>query len=535
MTASTPLRRARPRLYLVHRWIGLVVAVVGTLILFSGALATVAEEIDDWAARTPTLPAVDAVPGFDLDAAWDRARAELPAEAGPPREVVIRQARGGPLRARFSPGEGEDRREPIVVALDPRDLSVLDPAPASETALARFVIELHVFLLLPQTLGLIVTGLTALALLVLLASGLWVHRVRWAKLVAAPRRGRLRQLSGDLHTLVGTWTLPFTALLAATGAFLCLSTTLVLPGIAALVHGGDRAAMLEPFRARVDNPADPELGPGEGPALDPIVRDALGRSEGAVFRQLRLHEWGTDAAQATVVLARESPWRSTRTRDVYDGRDGAWLGPKPALGARPSRGGALLELVDALHFGTLFGGLNRAAWAVLGLLSCALASTGLLVYATRQRGPDRPTTRLVRGLAVAMSVGLPLSTALVIAAWALSTALGIAEPDLAMSASLVLALGLTTGLGVRLELRAAVRTGLALAGLGLLAAPGLALLATGVGPRAAWLGGQPLAVVGGDLTLVAIGLGLLALGHRFRPRSAPCPPPFRQDKPCDSF
>ncbi|NVB36599.1 PepSY domain-containing protein [Pseudenhygromyxa sp. WMMC2535] len=528
--AKDALRRPRPRLYVLHRWIGLVLAVVGTLVFFSGALATFAAEIDRWASREH-YPSVDAIADFDFDEAVARAAEEVD-----PRfheNIDAEQEPGEPLQFHFYRLEDSGEWAGVGIDMDPRTLEILDRREGGvdevwgvspRHALARFVIDLHVLLLLPRTLGLLATGLVGLGLLMLVASGVWVHRPTRAKLARRPRRKRLRLWVGDLHTLVGSWTLPFTAVLAMTGAFYSLSSTVLLPGVTAVAFDGDVNAMYETLYGEAKVP------PAEGSAApESLYRDARARSEGASFRSLGLHAWGGAGAHAMVTLERSRPLAGGEVLYyLYEGHGGEFLQAKPEFGGQPSAGGSLLRLVDELHFGTLLGLATRAAWLLLGLATCGLSATGLLIYTQRQRRAeaggegDTGTLRLTRALAVAMSAGLPATAALVLAAWALGYGLGGDAVGELMCAGLVLGLGLTATIGWRLELRAALALVTAAAGLGWLVAPLLVALANGCAPLRAWSQGEFAINATGDLMAVALGVGLLALARRLR---TPTPTP----------
>ena len=154
----------RLKLYLLHRWTGLLIAALTVPVIFSGTVATFHEEIDAWATRGEHHASLGEVPGFDLDAAYAAAVAGVPERQ---RHMVnIWQDPGHPLQFFFFervPNQGD---RGVAAAIDPATLDVLRrraggrldaTAPSPASALARFFVDLHVFLLLPLTPGLIVT------------------------------------------------------------------------------------------------------------------------------------------------------------------------------------------------------------------------------------------------------------------------------------------------------------------------------------------------------------------------------------------
>lgn len=514
--AKTP-ERTRNRLYLLHRWIGLVIGVLGTIVIFSGTVAVFHQELDSWADRRPDFSPVHALGDFDLERAYRVAMQGAPDAYR--HRVDLEQELGGPLRVvAFDPKQPVGRS----TTLDPSTLRILQRrdgpraeilALAPRRTLARFVLDLHIFLLMPATLGLFATGLVGLGLLVLLLTGLLVHRPSWRTLSRPPRRTKRRRFLGDLHTLVGSWSLPFTLVIAVTGAFFSLSGIVLRPAIAVVAYGGDHGALVR------DLVGSPEVRESEGVAsLRPLLRDALVRAEGAELRRVRLERWEQPGAKATITLVHRELLGEARRIFVYDGQTGELVGEKPSLGARPSLGGWLLDLVDALHFGTLLGPVTRVLWFLLGLGTCGLAATGILIFAARQRDEHGPLARAMRALAIASSAGMPLTLALCVAAWASWCVMGRPDPAGAMTGALLLGLATSAVIGLRYPLERALAITLGGGGLGLLAMPMLAALANELPIHAAWTQGLGLRVAIVDLVLVVLGVSLLlvarSLGRR---------------------
>ncbi len=97
--------------------------------------------------------------------------------------------------------------------------------------------ELHYYLHLPTTFGMIVVGLGGLAMLALIVGGLLAHprifrdAFVW-RLNSTPRINR-----GDLHNRIGVWASPFHIVIALTGALIGLSQIFVLVSALAFNNG----------------------------------------------------------------------------------------------------------------------------------------------------------------------------------------------------------------------------------------------------------------------------------------------------------
>ncbi|MEM7151291.1 MAG: PepSY-associated TM helix domain-containing protein [Myxococcota bacterium] len=527
---SPPPVSPRKRLYLLHRWIGLVVGSLGALVLFSGTLAIFAAELREWSVREPLRPPAIDAPGFDLD----RIHRSVVEDLDPPlhHHVDFVQDAGGLLQVTaLNPETGTG----VAVDFDPATLETIErhEGPASEfhpadprDALVDFVIDLHVFLSIPGALGLLTTGMVGLGLLISLVSGFVAHSPTWAKMKRAPRTRRSRLWFGDWHTLVGTWTLPFALVLATTGAFFSMSSIVLRPAISMSAFHGDPNALVQ---ALIATPVPPP-GPGQA-SLDPMLRDALSRNERAQLRRVQLRDWGTPEARATLTLETEHWTGDTRHVLTYDGHEGQILRDHPYLGSTPSFGGRVLHLVDELHFGTLLGLPTKLLWFLSGLALCGVASAGLLVFVSRQRDPSALVTRVMRGLAVATSVGLPVAVVLGTAGWALACTTGAWPPATAVRVGFFAGLAFMGVVGIRWALRPALLGATIASGIALCTMPLWALLANG-GPSAVMRAETGTMLV--DVAWWIAGLGMVACAGRAMARRRARAATHRGPRPASS-
>ena len=519
---TEPTERPRRRLYLLHRWIGLLFALLGMVVFFSGAVATFHHELDIWGGRGDIFVAPQDIESFDFDNAYRVASAGIDPKYL--HQVDIFAGEGRPLQFFFHehiPDETGVQEVGVARDLDPATLAVVDeragdgtealrPRPAH--ALSRFFLDLHIFLLMPETLGLIATGFAGFALLLLIATGTLVHRPTTDKLGRRPRTHRKRLFVGDLHTLVGSWSLPFTVIVALTGTFFSFAGVMLVPVVAIVAFDGDQEALVRTVIGSVPV-AESDLTA----SLQPIVSDALERQQEARLVRIGLDHWEALDATATVSLVERSPFGDTPINLVYDGHTGEFLQEKPMLGTQPSLSNTLLALVADLHFGTLFGVLTKLIWGILGFATCALAATGLLIYIARRRDPNDATTRFVRAMTVALSGGLPLGTGAAFLAWIGAYAAGAPDPRTAMTWVFVSALALSACLGAVTRVRPALAITWAASGLALLGAVVFAPVATDMSLASVWADVSLRHTLIVDASLVAIGASFVvgaALAHR---------------------
>lgn len=367
-----------------------------------------------------------------------------------------------------------------------------------ETALGRFLVELHVRLHLLNPYGLVLTGVLGLAMLVAAVSGLMMHRHLITDLFTL--RGRDRRVGWrDLHTVVATWTLPHAFVLAFTGAFFSFAISVGLPMLAKVAFAGDLPAM---FEALVGGKAPVDPRPAAGADLDRIVADARARAGVPVASMLVEHRGRADAR---VTVGHEpADGALTGLTLVYDGASGAFLAEKPLLGTRPSLGGSVLGLMGPLHFGNFAGWASKGVWFALGCASATVTWTGLGLWVRRRQ--EKPGWRAL-GRAAWVGAGLPLALACAAAGFFLALPAGTTV--FWTPAAFLIAAALSLGPALLLP-AARVRPALfALTGAVLLALPVLRLAGGGPGWAAAMAAGQS-AVLILDVLVVLGGLACLA-------------------------
>jgi|GEM_PF-305733 len=523
---TTPrAEKPRKRMYLLHRWIGLILGLVGALVFFSGAIATFHSELDHWSSRGVSYPAVTEVDGFDLDRAYAIAARGVPDEYF--ETVDVRQAHGLPLRFFFhkhDASSGQLREVGTAVEIDPKNLEVVSRATGDaqdlnntrpENALAAWFVELHILLLMPRTLGLTLTGIVGFALLILIITGIWVHKPTREKLARKPRRQRSRVFFGDLHTWIGSWTLPYTFVLAATGAFFSFASVALIPAVAMVAFDGDQEELVRVAIGEV------EIPPGEGTApLQPMLDDALSRSEGSGFASMALMNWRGEGASANISILDHSAFGDRAHQYVYDGHRGTFVTEKPFIGTQPSAGAAAVQLMGDLHFGTLIGIVTKVLWFFFGLLTAFIAISGLWVYVSRQKDPDTLSARLVAVMTMALAGGLPAATAVAVLGWTAGVAMGVGDVHGTLTWSFFITMAAIGAASRFIDSRGLLRLSWAGAGMLFAALPFVAPAASGMSLFGAWSSPDAAATVWVDGALVVTGATLVLAAARMRPRPA---------------
>ena len=360
-----------------HSALGLAFAALIFLVCFSGTVVVLLEEVDRW--ETPRQPIIESVTPQTLETIRTEALAKypgshhiygtLPTEDNPRINVYIDAVEGEPVKEMWADGNGHLMGE--------RD------APWTS-----FIQRLHIYLHLPSTWGLFVVGLTGVALLSSLISGILAHprvfrdafHLRWG--------GSKRLQEADMHNRIGVWGLPFHIIVSLTGALLGLSTLLI--GILGYVaFNGDINKVYSYFLppVAVDDPRPAPLPPME-PMFAHIRQDAP-EAKPSYF----LFEHPGETGQ-TVSLTAISPNQLSRGDSwVFDGSGKLMEGGYSSTG---TTGNFILQALYLLHFGWFGGWIVKIAYILLGAGLTAVTASGVAIWLARRRDKGRPAPRWER-------------------------------------------------------------------------------------------------------------------------------------------
>ncbi len=381
------------RLFAIHGWSGIALGLLLYAVIVTGTVAVFAEEIGQWSSPLPTHPGEILQPGLDT-AVRDAARTVDPQYY---EEVGIFAATGERLSVFFHTHvEGQDGGivdKGVELEYDPSTWALLDRregegpdirAADTDAALARFLVDLHVRLYLPDPWGLLLTGALGLAMMVAAITGLIVHRKLLSQLFVQRISARNTLLTArDRHVVAGSWNLIFAFLLAFTGSFFSFAGSFGLTVMSMVATGGDQKKLIETV---IGMPAPHDDSPAVMADLDGILDDARARTSGDGSHPISLsvQRWGR--ADAITSVGMSPPEGSlSGTILLYDAATGEFMRPKPAIGLQPSLGNDVLGLIGPLHFGNFAGFASKAAWFGLGCAAAYVVGSGLLLWLLRRR------------------------------------------------------------------------------------------------------------------------------------------------------
>ena len=357
-----------------------------------------------------------------------------------------------------------------------------------------FLTRLHINLHLPQSWGVFIVGLTGVALLSSLISGLLAHPRIFRDAFHLRLGGSRRLQEADLHNRLGIWALPFHVLVSLTGAVLGL-TTLIVGVLGMALFQGDVNKVYALFIAQ-----PPKNDPRPAPTIDlrPMFAQALQLSGGGRVDFVMLEHPGEMGGAALFNVERDNGRLSNVDAYAFD-RTGKLYHSKKA--EQNNLGESILGSLGKLHFGWFGGGAVKVIYSLLGIGLTYLAAGGVTIWLARRRDKRNPSPGLER-----------LWTATI---WSQPAALGLAALAAAVPAAAVTEglLIVIWGVATLIALFASLRIPAETIAIGLKRLSGAALVGAGLVHAVLRQSHDPVAWTV-DVVFVALGAGFLWLARR---------------------
>ncbi len=357
---STPKRR----LFYLHSWLGFNLAFIMSVVLLTGTIAVIADEID-WLVQPPmrVSPDGERVSWGAMEAA---ARAAAPEDA----LIQLMQGEGDHFahRAMFArPGGGN-----YYLNVNQWTGEVTGTTPS--LTVQRFFRDLHRYLFMPSSISLPIVCAMGFVLLVSLYTGLkTAGRLRTVAVRIRFNKGT-RVVIGDFHRAAGVWSIWFLVLIAVTGIWYLVE-----------FGGAILGKRFEPPRTALTSERLEELGD----VLPMVGADVfIARARAAIpdWEPTRII-YPTRPGAAIIVFGRwkDPIVRPRANRVSLDPADGSVLQV-----VRSNSSGVLAyvnDLADPLHFGDMGRLLSvKLVWFVFGAVLTSLSLTGVwLTYRRLQR------------------------------------------------------------------------------------------------------------------------------------------------------
>ncbi|MBB6095554.1 putative iron-regulated membrane protein [Povalibacter uvarum] len=345
-----------------HSWLGVLTGALMYLICLSGTIAVFYQELERW-----EQPQIAESLGYDA-ATLERAYAQVPASdithhmfISLPTEEIPRTSISTEKTGWFVNTDGSLGQE-------------------VKHEWTHLIINLHLYLHLPETFGLILVGVLGALLCGLIVSGILAHP-RIFKDAFALRLGGSRLLEqADIHNRLSVWSLPFQLMIAITGAFFGLAQLMVLL-LSYVYTDGDTEALM----ARVYG-AEPKLEQAAQPlAIGKALAAMKTIAPGATPFYITVEEADVPEKRFMIVGA-EHPGRLIYAEQYRFDSAGNYL---DNVGFSDGETGQqAIFSVYRLHFGHFASFSVKVLYGVLGLAMTIVCVTGFNIWLARRKHRD---------------------------------------------------------------------------------------------------------------------------------------------------
>jgi uncharacterized iron-regulated membrane protein len=229
-------------------------------------------------------------------------------------------------------------------------------------------------------LGYYIAGAVAFIFLFALITGLLVH---WKKIVSNFYLFRpwekLKTVWTDLHTALGVITFPFLFVFAVSGAYFLISYPLFTKPTVALQYNGNEDSLFAALGY-----GSHELALKQQPAAKPDINHFVDRAykqwKGANVNHVEVLNYGDASMQVHVGGVMPTSQKFTSSGElVFDAASGTVLKHRDPM--TPSSYSDVVEnAVYVLHFGDYGGYATKIFYFLLGICSCIVIISGVLIW-----------------------------------------------------------------------------------------------------------------------------------------------------------
>lgn len=365
-----------------HTISGIIITVVLFVIFFAGSLSFFKNEITAWQKNAPND--IAAKKSLDYNKVIDSVSKKYNLYG---REVSIYvPAHSGRVSVYVSESKDtvNNKGRGGFFTLNPKTFETADYRNAYD--LGEFLYRLHFLAQVNQIakfgfpLGYYIAGAVAFIFLFALLTGILVH---WQKIISnfyvfRPWE-KLKTVWTDLHTALGVITFPFLFVFAVTGAYFLISYPLFTQPTVALQYGGNQDSLY----------ADLGYGSHElamkgkttlKPDLNHFVDSAGKKWQGATVNHVEVLNYGDSGMQVHIGGSIPPSKKFTSSGElVFDVTSGKIIEEKD-----PARSSSYAEVVDnavyVLHFGDYGGYATKIMYFLLGICSCIVIISGVLIW-----------------------------------------------------------------------------------------------------------------------------------------------------------
>lgn len=346
-----------------HTWLGLFISAIMYMICLSGTIAVFHQEFERW--EQPQITEMQDFSTDAVDKAYDDFVARYPQDTGHMHVVF--------------PSSGIPR---LVVEND-HVAHFVEPdgslAQIEKPLWTKMLVDLHLYMHLPQSFGMVLVSAFGALLCALIISGFLAHpriikdAFRWR------RGGTGLQENIDLHNRFSVWASPFHIMIAITGAYFGLAGILIVL-ISQAFYGGDRQAVID-----LAFTPEPELSqPLVRPKIDEAINYVQQNDPEGELIFLTVHEPNTTGQFIEIYV--KQPGRLIYSENYRFDVDGKFIGTGGYKNG--PAGKQIIYSMYRLHFGDFFGLTSKILYFILGLMLTAVSATGINIWLKKRKHED---------------------------------------------------------------------------------------------------------------------------------------------------
>ncbi|MEM1132097.1 MAG: PepSY-associated TM helix domain-containing protein [Pseudomonadota bacterium] len=396
-------RERQIRIYDMHSWTGIALGIMLFVVCFTGSVALFYNEFRNWEDPATRVEQTDqTIPMQDIFTEWldenvqgrDITFASLNAPGGRDRSYF-----SGFLNVRDEEGETEF----LSQSWNPATGEPIENT--REAGANRFLYNLHRDLSWPEalggrTVGRALVGIVGIAFMLLVLTGIIAHTKITKELFSLRYLKSVRLKWQDTHKVFGLWTVPFSSMIAFTGAYLGVIAILA-PLIAAITVQGDTEKLVQAIGIGPSEKAGIEAEmisvdkalatphPETGIMPTGVTMENFGDLNAAYTMQYPVDDrlLFFDQYKISAVDGRELPLSET-------------LSPNEPLPR-------ILGALTPLHYGTYGGIVLKIGYFLMGIALCVMAALGNMMWIERRLhgGEGNKSEKFYRALS-ALSTGV---------------------------------------------------------------------------------------------------------------------------------
>jgi uncharacterized iron-regulated membrane protein len=407
--ADQPNTSFRPSMNWVHTWAGVVLGALLFVIFWMGTLSVFDKEIDRWMQPQTRLANPTTLETIGYDKFLEIARTAEPGKQLTKLQIGTANVRK-PFATLNAAYADKTRRTLLVGPVTGRQIRQ-----PSSLGGSGFLYPMHICLLLPNVWGWWIVMFAAIAMMLLLVTGVIIHRKIFADFFTFRPGKKLRRSSLDLHNLSGTIFLPFHFLISFSGLMVFSGWYTSIPWFVAPASIGKPVTELLYEADEYGHFAREATGrPGRVVALDPLVQQAQAiwkARHGTVTPADYIDISHIGDAQGYMAVLGNAPRRMASDVDeiVFDLSTG-----RIVRDSVPTTTRTVQKWLEGFHLVRFDHWVIRWFYFIGGLAGCLLIATGFVFWSTSRRKRDAQTqplkVRFVEALTVASVSGVILAT-----------------------------------------------------------------------------------------------------------------------------